>query len=133
MTPGDMIEITMGTTITELRRVMDDAQVAIVTHNKEAEEKLRALTTEHEHAVREYRLATESQLDIEKIRSAESIIAIRGTMGERNDIDGKFIGRGIGDDLAAVEQAIKWMACSYQPTSYTDLNNVYFGCKDYDR
>jgi hypothetical protein len=78
-------------------------------------------------------LATDSLLDIKRIRSAESVIAIRGRMGERKDYEGKFVRMGFGDDLAAVEQAIRWMACSYQPTFYTDLNSVYFGCKDYDR
>lgn len=119
--------------ITDLRLAMDEAHAAIIAHKKESEAKLNDLTGKYERAAREYALATDSLLDIEKIRNAESIIAIRGRMGERKNYEGKLIGMGIGDDLAAVEQAIKWMACSYQPTSYTDLNSVYFGCKDYDR
>lgn len=119
--------------ITDLRLAMDDAQAAVIAHKKESEAKLKELTGMYELAAREYALATDSLLDIEKIRNAESVIAIRGRMGERKDHEGKFVGMGLGDDLAAVEQVIKWLACSYQPTFYTDLNSVYFGCKNYDR
>jgi hypothetical protein len=119
--------------ITELRLTMDNAAAAIAVHKKQSEAALKELTAQHEEAVREYHLATDSGLNIERIRNAEAVIAIRGKMGERRDYEGRFVGMGIGDDLSAVEQAIKWMACSYQPTSYTDLNSVYFGCKDYDR
>ncbi len=119
--------------ILDLRLAMDQAQAAVIIHKKESEEKTAALTGKYQLAAREYALATDSLLDIEKIRNAESIIEIRGKMGEQETYDGKFSAMGIGDDLSAVEQAIKWMACSYQPTSYTDLNSVYFGCKDYDR
>jgi hypothetical protein len=112
---------------------MDDAQAAIIAHKNESEARLKELTGVYERAAREYALATDSMLDIERIRNAESVTANRGRMGERKDYEGKFVGMGLGDDLAAIEQAIRWMSCSYQPTFYTDLNSVYFGCKDYDR
>jgi hypothetical protein len=119
--------------IVDLRLATDNAQAAIIAYKNESEARMKELTSAYERAAREYTLATDSLLDIKRIRSAESVIAIRGRMGERKDYEGKFVRMGFGDDLAAVEQAIRWMACSYQPTFYTDLNSVYFGCKDYDR
>jgi hypothetical protein len=135
MKSGEMMERTMESTgngIVDLRKVMDATKSAVADYKKSSEIKLAELIREYESAAREYKLATEAGLDIERIRNAESVIRIRGKMGERRDYQGNFVGMGLGDDLSAVEQAIKWMACSYSPNAYDDLNAVYFGTKDYD-
>jgi hypothetical protein len=121
----------MDISITGLRKAMDDAKSAVEDCKKSSKAKLDELEKNLDRAAKEYTLATLAELDIGRIRNAERVIRIRGRMGERYNHSGVFVGMGIGDDMSAVEQAIKWMASSYQPTFYTDLNTVFFGCKDY--
>lgn len=120
--------------IAHLRQTLDDINSAIAQCKKEYEDILSALNKQRDSADREYRLAVDENIDITKIREAEDVLYIRGNIGvlksARSDSP-HSIGRG--DDISAVNQAIQWFACSYKPTHYNDLNNVFFGCKNYDR
>lgn len=107
--------------IAHLKQCVDDVASAIAACKRQYQEKLTNLQREYDKVEREYRLVVESDLDIARIRNAEIILYRRGAY------------EGCGDDNSVMNEAIQWFACSYKPTHYTDLNNVFFGCKNYDR
>lgn len=104
-----------------LRQELDALNGAVKICIEEHEKTLSKLRQQKEKAAIDYNRAVEG-LDIERIRSAESVITVRGA-----DHVGK------GDTNSAITQAVQWFACSYAPTHYTDLKRVFFGCKNYDR
>lgn len=111
--------------IAQLKNNLNNAEAAIVSLRSKHKESLRSLESARDRASYEYKLVLNHSLNLEWIKNAESIITIRGQIGITKD--GKV---GLGNDLEAVEDAIKWFAGS--GGIYLDLNCQYSGCKNYD-
>ena len=104
-----------------LRQELDALNGAIKVCISDHEKTIANLRAQRERAAIDYNRAIEG-VDVEIIRNAETVMYVRG-------IDHV----GLGDTNSAITDAIKWLACSYTPTHYTDLRQVFFGCKNYDR
>lgn len=119
--------------IVDLRFALDESCQTLSAYKKESEKEIARLTAIVEKCRREYGLATDQSLDIARIRNAESILEIRGSIGIRRTSYGELLQRGLGDDLSVVNDAIRWMAGSLEYTAWNDLNRNYYGVKNYDR
>lgn len=108
--------------LVDLRKTFDESVATLASHVEESKRKSAELKAAADVAEREYILATKSDLDIERIRRAETIVRVRGL----NNYGG-------GESPGALSDAISWFAGSLPYSPYKDLNSQYFGTKDYDR
>lgn len=105
--------------ITELKADLDHTRVTYSAYVEESNLKRKQLHAEIDKAERLYNLAL-AGLDMNKINMAESIVEIRG-----------LATFPAGEDISAVEDAIKWFAGTSTST-YKNLQERYFGTKNYD-